>query len=204
MEQLLIVASLTLMWSISPWPDFVLVMKNNLLYWKAKWILTAIWVWLWVLVHATYCIAWLALIISKSILLFNIIKWIWAIYLFYLWIMLLRSKKPWEVEIKKLKESQTSWLKCLSEWFICNVLNPKATVFFLAIFTQVISANTILIDKIIMWLLMSVIVWWWFIALSFIIDLSYIKKRMTTFQLWVERTMWILLCFLWLKIILSK
>nr|WP_255307147.1 LysE family transporter [Gilliamella apicola] len=39
--------------------------------------------------------------------------------------------------------------------FLCNLLNPKATLFFLAIFTQMLDAESSMIDK----LIIAFIIW---------------------------------------------
>jgi threonine/homoserine/homoserine lactone efflux protein len=204
MEQFLLVISITLLASMSPWPDFILVTKNNLLHWLKAWIITSIWVGLWVLVHVIYCIAWLWLIISKSILLFNIIKIAWALYLLYLAYMLMKSKKQdTNLEIKNKEIQKKSNLKFLTEWFLWNALNPKATIFFLSVFTQIIDIKTPIITQMLLWLSMMGVVWTWFILLSFLLNLKFIKNKISSIQYIVEKIMWWLLAFVGIKIILD-
>lgn len=60
--------------AISPGPDFALVVKNALQHNRKAGIFSALGVSMSLLMHASYCILGLAIIISKSVLLFSIIN----------------------------------------------------------------------------------------------------------------------------------
>ncbi len=92
MQEVLIICTVALFWAMSPWPDFILVMKNNLLYGLKKWIFTSLGVWAGVLVHITYCIAWIWFIVSQSIMFFNFIKIVWALFFLSVFTQVLN---PW-------------------------------------------------------------------------------------------------------------
>ncbi|MCT4616806.1 MAG: LysE family translocator [Candidatus Gracilibacteria bacterium] len=204
MEQFLLVISITLLASMSPGPDFILVTKNNLLHGLKAGIITSIGVGLGVLVHVIYCIAGLGLIISKSILLFNIIKIAGALYLLYLAYMLMKSKKQdTNLEIKNKEIQKKSNLKFLTEGFLGNALNPKATIFFLSVFTQIIDIKTPIITQMLLGLSMMGVVGTWFILLSFLLNLKFIKNKISSIQYIVEKIMGGLLAFVGIKIILD-
>jgi len=81
-------------------------------------------------------------LISQSIIIFNIVKYLGAAYLIYIGIKSIISKTSnVEVEAQKKKEYISNF-KALKIGFFTNVLNPKATLFFLSIFTMVISPDT--------------------------------------------------------------
>lgn len=202
MEQFIILGTISLLAAVSPWPDFVLATKNNL-HWKKWGILTALWIWVACLVHISYCIAWIWLIVSQSILLFNLIKILGAIYLIYLWIQLIRAKKS-EIEIEEKNKEEKSIFKFFIEWFLWNWLNPKATLFFLSVFTQVISPETSFLNQISFWIFMTFIITTWFVFYSFFLNFKFIKKKISWFQVWIERIMWSILILLWIKIIFNR
>lgn len=77
----LTVFSLGLIAVISPGPDFALTLRNSLAYSRQAGICTAMGITVGHIVHATYCLVGIGAIISRSILLFNIIKWLGAAYL---------------------------------------------------------------------------------------------------------------------------
>ena len=126
---------------ISPGPDFIMAVRNSLKYSRRTGMWTAIGFGLGIGVHISYCIAGLALIISKSILLFNTIKLLGAAYLIYIGIKSLTSKAS-TVEVHAKKQEEISPLSAVWMGFLTNVLNPKATLFFLGLFTLVISPET--------------------------------------------------------------
>lgn len=131
MSLLLTVAAVNLMGLMSPGPDFVICLKNTLKYSRAAGIWTALGFACGALVHVTYCILGLALIISQSILLFNIIKWIGAAYLVYIGVKTLLAKPAEKMELDTEKSNQTlSGMEAWKSGFLTNILNPKATLFF--------------------------------------------------------------------------
>lgn len=127
---------------VSPGPDFVMAVKNSLSYSRRTGVFTAIGFALGLAVHLVYCVLGLAVIIAKSILVFNIIKFLGAGYLIYIGVMSLLSKEGHiKIEMQE-KRRDISALKAVKMGFLTNVLNPKATLFFLGLFTLVISPDT--------------------------------------------------------------
>jgi len=59
---------------MSPGPDFVLTIRNSLVY-PDEQASTRRLGSPWVIVHATYCLVGIGAIITRSILLFNVFKW---------------------------------------------------------------------------------------------------------------------------------
>lgn len=127
---------------ISPGPDFIMCVRNALTYSRKTGIYTAIGFGAGISIHIIYCIAGLALIISKSIIVFNFFKFLGAGYLIYIGFKSITSKSS-HLEIKdQEKKKDISPLAAIKIGFLTNALNPKATLFFLSLFTMVISPNT--------------------------------------------------------------
>lgn len=129
---------ISLLAAMSPGPDFAVVMKNSLFGSRRLGLVTAVGVGLGILLHVTYSLVGIGLLISQSIILFSIIKYIGALYLFYLAYQLLKQKKPEKVEESTEKQITPSPAAAFWEGLLTNALNPKVTLFFLSIFTQVI------------------------------------------------------------------
>lgn len=127
---------------ISPGPDFIMTVRNSLAYSRKTGVWTAIGIGLGISVHIFYCVAGLAFVISKSILLFNLIKFLGAGYLIYIGIKSILSKSS-KISIgEHHKRADISPWKAVRIGFLTNVLNPKATIFFLSLFTLVLSPDT--------------------------------------------------------------
>jgi len=135
------VAVVHLLGLMSPGPDFFITVKNSLSYSRKTGRWTAIGVGLGIVVHLLYCFAGLAFIISQSILLFNIFKLLGAAYLIFIGIKSLFAKS-FKMDIKNVAHKKDiSKIKALRSGFLTNVLNPKATLYFLSLFTFVVSPN---------------------------------------------------------------
>ena len=61
---------------ISPGPDFIMITRNSLIYSRKSGIYSAIGLGLGILVHVIYSLVGIGLVISQSILLFTIIKFL--------------------------------------------------------------------------------------------------------------------------------
>src|SRR5579863_5423615 len=84
MIEFLTISTIITLAVISPGPDFALVSRNALRYSQKVGIMTSLGTGSGALFHATYCILGFAIIISQSVLLFNVIKYLGAAYLIYL------------------------------------------------------------------------------------------------------------------------
>ncbi len=126
-----------------PGPDVALVTKNTISHSRRAGIFTSLGISSANLVHLTYCALGLAVVIAHSVLLFDVIKYIGAAYLVYLGMGSLQSStsKPHTHDVAAVKSSMSD-RRAYLQGFLCNLLNPKATLFFLALFTTVVKPNT--------------------------------------------------------------
>ncbi len=124
------VGAVGLLAAMSPGPDFAVVTKNSLFGSRRAGLFTAIGVGLGIFLHVAYSLVGIGLIISQSIALFSIIKYIGAAYLFYLGYQLLRAKRAEDGVIETNVGATTSPWRALREGFLTNAFNPKATLFF--------------------------------------------------------------------------
>ena len=98
----------------------------------SSWFSTAI------TIHIAYSILGIGYLISQNLFLFQCLKYLGATYLIYLGIKGFLSSSH-ELEQKAGIEShQAHWRYALQGW-LCNALNPKTMLFFVSIFSQVIS-----------------------------------------------------------------
>lgn len=207
METLLILGTITvahIIGVVSPGPDFVMCVRNSLIYSRRTGIYTSLGFAAGVGVHVSYCLAGLAVIISQSILLFNAIKLLGAGYLIYLGIKSLMSKSQ-KLEIgDHHKRADISRWKAFKIGFITNVLNPKATLWFLGIFTVVISPGTSIFILVVASAIMVITTALWFCLVAIFFTTGKIRGAFSKFQNLFNRTFGALLLALGLKIALNK
>lgn len=128
-----------LMAVVSPGPDFVVALRNSLTYSRKTGIYTAVGFGLGIGIHVLYCVFGIALLLKESPMVFNIIKYFGGGYLGYIGIMSLIAKTE-DIDVgENKKQNDISPLKAIRIGFLTNVLNPKATLFFLSLFTLVIT-----------------------------------------------------------------
>ena len=93
MQEFLSISLLILLAAISPGPDFAMVTKNSLLYSRKHGVYCALGISMSLLIHTVYCVLGLAVIISKSLLAFTVIKYLGAAYLTYIGVKSLLAKR---------------------------------------------------------------------------------------------------------------
>ena len=189
---------------MSPGPDFVMISRNSLVYSRKVGVYSAIGLGLGILVHVTYSLIGIGLIISKSILLFSILKFMGAAYLIYIGYKCLRAKPHQEQTLEGEKQNDFGKLAAIRMGFLTNVLNPKATLFFFALFTQVINPHTPKAIQVLYGLEMSVMTFVWFALVAAILSHNLIRSRFASVQHYLERTFGVILIALGVKVALSS
>lgn len=189
--------------AMSPGPDFIVVAKNSLLGSKRVGIYTAFGVSSGILLHVTYSLFGIGLIISQSILIFALIKYLGALYLFYLGYQLLKTESSQGTKFGDEKIATITFYKSFKEGFLTNALNPKVTLFFLSIFTQTVDPNTPFSIQIMLGLEVALIVGIWFIALTLIITYEPTKLLFSKFHYYLMKIMGATLLLLSIKLALT-
>lgn len=204
LHQFIILAGAMFLALLSPGPDFAMIVKQSITYGKRSSIFTSIGIGLGISVHIIYSILGIGLIISKSIILFNIIKYIGAVYLIYLGIQSLKSKGIKLDDKDKSTNKEISDLKSFTSGFLCNALNPKATLFFLSMFTVVISIDTPILVQVIYGLFCVLLTTVYFVIASLFLTKDSVRKFFNKFGIWFDRVVGTVLISLGIKIALSK
>lgn len=202
--EFLILASALFIALLSPGPDFAMILKQSVSYGKRASIFSSIGIGLGVSVHVVYTLLGIGLIISKSIVLFNIVKYLGAVYLIYLGFMSLKSKGMKLQNTQIAQKENMSDFKSFSIGFLCNALNPKATLFFLSMFTVVISIDTPMYIQAIYGLFCMFATIIWFVCLSLFLSHKKVRAFFNSFGIWFDRVVGVVLISLGIKVALSK
>jgi len=201
---ILTVALIHLLAVVSPGPDFMMVTRNSLIYSRKTGIYSAVGLGLGILVHVTYSLVGIGLLIAKSILLFNTIKFLGAAYLIYIGYKSLTSKSSDLEMVDQNRKNDISRLQAVRIGFLTNVTNPKATLFFLSLFTLVINPKTPLFVKTVMGGEMAIVTALWFTLVAFIVSHRFIKSRIGKIQHAAEKFIGVILIGLGLKVAFSS
>ena len=198
-----VVFSVGLVAVMSPGPDFVLTMRNSLIYSRRTGIYTAIGIVVGHVVHVTYCLIGVGAIIAQSILLFNALKWMGAAYLIYIGAKCLQAKKHRELSDLQ-QDEDINPLMAFRIGFLGDLLNPKTTLFFLALFTQLIHPGTSLAVQAAYGATIVGIAFVWYPLVAILISQRMIRSAFQSVSHWLERATGVVLIALGLRLALSK
>ncbi len=201
MKILIAMCVIDLLATISPGPDFLVVVKNSLKYSPRIGCYTTLGIACGLVVHMTYCILGLGLVISKSILLFNVIKYLGAAYLVCIGIASFMSKdEPLQLDAQK-ETKMISPAAAIKMGFFVNVLNPKATLAFVSLFSAFITPETPLRIPLAFACFTIVFSILWFSLISSIFTIQKVKSIFDKAKSRVDRTIGIFLVALGLKVV---
>src|SRR5471030_847390 len=185
MTELTAVITITLLAVISPGPYFAMVTRNSLRLSRRAGVLTAIGIGLGVLVHVTYTLLGVGLLIQQSLWLFNAIKLVGAVYLIYLGVKMLRAKSGGTVANGRIAPLSDG--AALRTGFLTNALNPKTTVFIVSLFVQVVRTDTPLAVQIGYGAFISLAHMAWFCLVALCFSAGIVRERLLAARHWIDR-----------------
>ncbi|MCE1197690.1 MAG: LysE family transporter [Marinilabiliales bacterium] len=194
---------LNLLAAMSPGPDFVMTVRNSLLYSRRAGIFTSFGIALGLGVHLLYCAAGIGYLISTSVVLFTVIKLLGAGYLIYMGVGAFVSRGSRIEFTEKPAERELTAFSAFKMGFLTNVLNPKATLFFLSLFTLVINHNTPLFIVLIISLLIILTAISWFVIVSVFLTSPNIRRVFLAYERGINRVLGLFLILLGIKIALT-
>ncbi|TFZ51727.1 LysE family translocator [Serratia proteamaculans] len=177
MTELLAVVTITLLAVISPGPDFAMVSRNSLLLSRRAGVLTAVGIGAGVLIHVSYTLIGVGVLIQQSLWLFTLLKSIGAAYLIYLGVSMLRNAGASEAS-SSCTPAAVSDIAALKTGFLTNVLNPKTTIFIVSLFMQVVNPQTPLSVQIGYGMFISLAHILWFTAVALLFSAPGINARL--------------------------
>lgn len=189
---------------MSPGPDFAIVLRQSISFGRKTAILTSLGIGAGIAVHVGYTLLGIGLLISQSPTLMMAAKLIGAVYITYLGVNLLRSQPNStgnsHISVDSNPKHQT---RAFMMGFMTNVFNPKVTLFFLAIFTTVVSANTpIFVQSFYgLWIIVTSIAW--FSLVSFLFSKQIVRQKFLKSGHWFERVMGVILLIFAVKLLIT-
>tara|TARA_B100000579_G_scaffold332182_1_gene282483 strand:- start:7227 stop:7853 length:627 start_codon:yes stop_codon:yes gene_type:complete len=202
LNQFLVIALAHFFAVISPGPDFALITRQSFLYGRKISIFTSLGIASGILVHIIYCIIGLSFLLNNNFLLF-FLRIACSLYLCYLGI---QSIFFGNINFKNSSNKNNvlmavSPLIAFRDGFVTNILNIKATFFFLSLYVYIDVVP--LYIKIFYGLWMSIITGLWFIVLSIILTSRSVKEKTYHYQFYINKLMGIVLIYLGIKIYLN-
>lgn len=150
--------------AISPGPDNIFVLMQSVVHGKKYGLATVIGLMTGCIIHTTFVAVGVSAIIKENNSIFLAIKILGTIYLLYLAYKVFTSSSEISMNTEKIQKKTPFQLFKIG--FIMNVLNPKVTIFFLALFPGFLFSESLSIS------LQFYILGALFILVSFVVFLS--------------------------------
>ena len=176
------VFTVCLLGAMSPGPSMAIVIHNAIFKGRYNGILTSIGHGIGIVVYATFAVLSLGLIIKNNIFIFNSLKIFSIIFLFFIGLKSILNKEKFNLNKKDIRENAFSFL----QGFSIAILNPKILVWFIAIYSQFMSAENKLMFNIYLVSIAGIVDACWYIILTLVITtspaLSFFQTKVTIIQ----------------------
>jgi len=221
LEQFLLIAMVHFFAVASPGPDFALILKQSIRYNRRIAIYTSFGIAAGIIVHVTYSLVGIGLLIASDERLFTALKYIAASYFCYIAWHCITAKKP-DNELLAEKSNDThhsltpndeskkdtsaklpSVKKAFLNGFLINALNVKATLFFVSLFSVVIAPETFLGIKIAYGAYLVAATAAWFCFLSYMLTQERVRFVLQRKGYILDRIMGGILLLLAIQLVLS-
>ncbi|WNW13482.1 LysE family transporter [Pseudomonas sp. DTU_2021_1001937_2_SI_NGA_ILE_001] len=188
--EFLTVALIHLLAVASPGPDFAVVVRESVAHGRKAGTWAALGVGSAIFLHVGYSLLGIGIIVSQSIVLFNALKWAAAAYLLYIGIKALRAR-PAEARAQEPEAAsvERSARGAYVSGFVTNGLNPKATLFFLSLFTVVIDPHTPLMVQAGYGLYLAAATALWFCLVARLFSQARVRAGFARMGHWFDRAM---------------
>lgn len=182
--------------AMTPGPDFVLTLRNSMQGGHRAGIATACGITVGISVHVAYCWLGLSLLLVKSPFIFALVKGFGACYLAWLGISCLRQT-PANTDVinggRVMQSASLSLKGAFANGFFTNLFNAKAIVFFISLYTVVLSDKTPAWIYITLALAFTLTTLCWFSLLALLVNIPKIRRILQTLEAPLMRCVGLLL-----------
>ncbi len=182
------VISLHILALISPGPNFLISAKHGLSYSRHVQLATSTGIATGTLIFTLLGFLGLSAIISQSVTVYTLLKLVGAGYLIYLGLKsFFAEPKAVNIHSGEQDDLGLSRIHAYRIGLLTMLSNPKAAIYFLALFTSVISPDTPLIAKLIIIVFTPCLSWCWYMIVATFFSLNHFRQLYTRFQRPVNR-----------------
>lgn len=181
---------------VIPGPDFVIIVRQSIRYSRVVGVMTALGIGCGLSVHVIYSLLGISAMMHASELLMMVAKYVGTGYLLYLGVRLClsnASESSLSMEDGVTEASQQNLLRAFSIGFLTNATNPKATLFFLAVMTSVVSVTTPIKVQVFYGAWMCFVNALWFALVSVLFSSSIATKWVKNQLQFIERVLGVVL-----------
>jgi len=201
--EIIAVSTIAIFMAVLPGADFVMVTRTSIYNGRLAGLYMSLGMCISVSIHASYSIAGLAVVIANSAWLFSTIKYLGAAYLVYIAWQLLTTQESLNSDQNALMTEISPFI-ALRLGFTCNILNPKTSIFFLSIFTQVVSVDTPLIMQISYGVIIMLAHFIWYSGIALLLSHPQILPRFNRQKQKIDKVAGFVLMLIAIKLLLMN
>lgn len=195
----LTVVSICLLGAMSPGPSLALVLKHTLNGGRQQGMITGIAHGFAVGIYAVLSVVGLAAVIHNLPVVFTAIQWGGAFFLAWIGFQGLRPKTV----IVSTKMADNEVTHAARDGFLMACLNPKAAIFFIALFSQIVGPETPLLAKLGYAFTAMVVDMSWYMTVAWLFSRPNWLRWLQRYSHWLERVFGVILIALAAKIVIS-
>lgn len=178
----------------SPGPDFALVLRQSVAFGRRTAIWTSLGIGSAILVHVIYALLGLGLLIRGSEFWFGVVKYAGAGYLAWIGLQALRARPaPAGSDDASSLAAAPAQHSAFVTGFLTNVLNPKATLFFMSLYALVVNPQTPKVVQAAYGVWMSLATAAWFCLVSVLFTHASVRHRFRRHGHWIDRALGVVL-----------
>lgn len=186
-----------------PGADFAVTVRQSVRYGRWAGVTTALGIGCGISVHVIYTLLGISALMHTTPWAMHLAQLAGGGYLLYLGVGLLRSRAPGPGAERPMHPSEVpqTTRHAFRVGFLTNATNPKATVFFLAVFTTVVSARTPLPIQTAYGIWMCVVNAGWFMLVALFFSQPRVQRAFLSVGYRFERAMGVLIVLLAVRLV---
>lgn len=190
--------------AVTPGADFACVLRESVAHGRRAGIAAAIGVGSAILVHVAYTVLGIGLVVAHSVVAFTIVKWAGAAYLVWLGLKSLRAPPPVLPDPGGPDSASPPLRRSLAIGALTNLLNPKATLFFVSLFSTIVSPTTPIVMQFGYGLAMAAVLAGWFTLVALFLTTPPARAAFVRAGRWINRATGLVLIGLGVRIALHR
>ncbi|EJD6041403.1 LysE family translocator [Providencia rettgeri] len=199
MNEIIAVATITILAVISPGPDFAMVTRSSYTYGVKTGLICALGIAIGVQVHVFYTIFGITVIIMSSPTLFLVVKLLGVFYLVYIGFKSFINKI--KITTGASQGQSLSHFVAFKTGFLTNALNPKTMFFVVSVYSQVIQVNNSVWLNLGYGLFISFAHLVWFSLIALFFATPTVRNKVLNYQLVMDKVIGLLLIVLGLSLL---
>ena len=188
--------------AMSPGPSLAVVMRNTVKGGQLQGVITSLSHALGIMFYAFISVVGIGVLITKSPLVFDAVKYAGAAFLAFLGYRALSSKPKVGALPDTSTDPKVTYISSARDGLLISILNPKIILFFLALFSQFVQPDADWTETAIITATAGVIDGGWYIIVALFVSQSDILRWLQKRMEWIEKCFGALLIAIAVRVVL--